>query len=164
MPSINKWANKQIETMKNHTVTMTTRTSQTQEKILLKQNIGTAVDKSNGDEQYEEVAKDILKRSFLQHNALKWLWTQTVVDITNTLHEVAQMVLHDQNVSPEVRKKRAEALSLLGDYFQNAKGAGAAIPEQEGLEEVAFHAMLDTVWRQEKAARTQYTKTVVEEE
>jgi hypothetical protein len=163
MPSINNWALKQIETMKDKTLSMTIKTSKTQENILLRQNVGTAVDKSDGDEQLEEVAKDILKKSFLQSNALKWLWTQTVVDITSTLHEVAQMVLNDRNVSPEVRKKRGEGLLVLGEIFQNVKGTGVEIPEQEGLEEVAFHAMLDTVWRQEKAARTQY-ETVAEAE
>ena len=101
---------------------------------------------------------DILKSSQLQANALQWLWTQTTVDVTNTVHEAARMVLHDRNVTDEVRKKRGEALLALGELFQAAErpSNGEKIAEQEGYEEVAFHAMLDTIWRQEKASRAQY--------
>jgi hypothetical protein len=76
-----------------------------------------------------------------------------VVDITTTLHEVAQMVLYDQNVTADVRKKRGEALFAMGEIFQKAEGKNLPNAEQEGLEEVAFHSLLDTVWRQETASR-----------
>lgn len=153
MPSIHQWAKKQMETMK-HKTQMTTRFS-TKDKITLKQNVGTALDKSQGDQELEQKAMEILKNSHLQQNALKWLWTQTVVDITNTLHETAQMVLMDSNVSQDVRKKRGEGLKVLGEIFSSTDLIDQD-PEQEGLEEVAFHAMLDTIWRQEKAARAHY--------
>jgi hypothetical protein len=159
MPSISNWAKKQLETMKVGTRQVATKAKNVggdKENLTFTKSVGTAIDKSEGDADLEEVAKDILKKSFLQSNALKMLWTKTVVDITNTLHEVAQMVLHDQNVSTDTRKKRGEALAALGEIFQTAKGKELPIPEQEGLEEIAFHAMLDTVWRQETAARTQY--------
>jgi hypothetical protein len=124
------------------------------EKISFNQAVGTAVQISDGDTAVEEVAKEVLGRHVsLQEQALKLLWTQTVVDITSTLHEVAQMVLHDQNVAAGVRKLRGEGLLLLGGIFEKTKPREGSIPEQEGLEEVAFYAMLDTVWRQEAAAR-----------
>jgi hypothetical protein len=156
MPSISKWAKRQVETTKVTTKIVSAKVKNVggdQERISFNKNVGTAIDKSVGDADLEEVALDILKKSHLQAKAIGMLWTQTVVDITTTLHEVAQMVLHDQNVTADVRKKRGEAMFAMGEIFQKAEGKSLPIPEQEGLEEVAFHAMLDTVWRQETASR-----------
>jgi hypothetical protein len=76
------------------------------------------------------------------------------VDITNTLHEAAEMVLYDQNVSAEIRKKRGQGLQTLGEIFQTAsKRHDIPNIEQQEMEEIAFNAMLDTVWRQETKAR-----------
>jgi hypothetical protein len=65
------------------------------------------------------------------------------------------MVLNDRNVPPEIRKARARALEALGSILENVERAeGEECPvQQKELEKVAFHAMLDTVWRQEMAAR-----------
>ena len=41
---------------------------------------------------------------------LNIMWTTTVVDITTTLHQVVQMVLHDQSVDLSIRKRRAGGL------------------------------------------------------
>jgi hypothetical protein len=156
MPSISKWAQRQREVVKSHGE-MVGRSIKAiggdKERQSLEHNVGTAIDKSQGNALAEGLAKDILRKSALQAKALKILWQQTVVDITNTLHEAAQMVLHDRNVPNKVRKKRAEALECLGQIFQNENGKDKPIPEQAGLEEVAFHAMLETVWRKEMAAR-----------
>jgi hypothetical protein len=156
MPSISKWAKRQVETTKVTTKKVSAKVKNVggdQERISFNKTVGTAIDKSVGDADLEEVALDILKKSHLQAKAIEMMWTQTVVDITTTLHEVAQMVLYDQNVTADVRKKRGEALFAKGEIFQKAEGKSLPIPEQEGLEEVAFHAMLDTVWRQETASR-----------
>jgi X-domain of DnaJ-containing len=64
------------------------------------------------------------------------------------------MVLNDQNVSIDVRKARAKALDCCGEIFQKAERSNQVpIAEQKELEQVAFHAMLDTVWRQEMNVR-----------
>jgi len=77
-------------------------------------------------------------------------------DDYSTVKEAAQMVLNDQSVTPDVRKKRAEALEVCGGIFEKATKCGDEqySSQQKELEKVAFHAMLDTVWRQEIAART----------
>ena len=124
-----------------------------EEQERIEQNVGLAIDLAEGNALAEALAKDILRKSSLQATALKLLWQQTVVDITNTVHEAAQMVFYDRNVSNDVRRKRAEALECLGQIFKNDMGKDQPIPEQAGLEEVAFHAVLETVWRKELAAR-----------
>jgi hypothetical protein len=65
------------------------------------------------------------------------------------------MVLNDHNVSKEVRKARGKGLEACGQIFEKAeRREGENIPKQQlELQTVAFHAMLDTVWRQEMNAR-----------
>jgi hypothetical protein len=157
MPSIRNWAKRQTETMKVQTKQISRdiqNLTGDADKQHLNRQVGTAIDKSEGDADLEELAKDILKKSHLQRTALQIMWTQTVVDISNTLHEVVQYVLHDQNVTAEVRKRRGEGLVALGEIFQNATSTSES-SEQKELEETAFHAMLDTVWRQEMGTREQ---------
>jgi len=87
---------------------------------------------------------------------LKILWFTTVVDITSTLHETCQMVLHDQAVDKETRERRGHALKALGEIWMEC-------PEPEGMseaekdaktlyEEAAYNAMLETIARKEAAA------------
>lgn len=83
------------------------------------------------------------------------MWTTTVVDITTTLHEVTKMVLYDQSVDKDTRKKRAYGLKNMGEIFM-----ACPAPEQSGqpedakklYEEAAFAAMLETVKRKEESA------------
>ena len=128
------------------------------DRISLNQQVGSVIDKTEGDEDLEQVGKQVLKNA-LQNKVVRILWQQTVVDITNTIHEAAQMVLHDQNVSAENRKKRGQGLQILGEIFQTAKKRDVPIIAQEEMEEIAFNAMLDTVWRQESAARAMSSDT-----
>jgi hypothetical protein len=155
MPSISRWAKKQSETMKFDTQRLSTNVKHVagdMERISFNQQVGSVIDKTEGDEDLELVGKQILKNA-LQNKVVRMLWQQTVVDITNTIHEAAQMVLHDQNVTAEIRKKRGQGLQTLGEIFQTAKKRDIPIIEQQEMEEIAFNAMLDTVWRQESAAR-----------
>jgi hypothetical protein len=122
------------------------------DRISLNHQVGSVIDKTQGDTDLEQVGKEILKNA-LQNKVVRILWKQTVVDITNTIHEAAQMVLHDQNMSAEIRKKRGHGLQTLGEIFQTAKKRDIPRIEQEEMEEIAFNAMLDTVWRQESAVR-----------
>jgi X-domain of DnaJ-containing len=158
MPSISAWAKRQTVSLKYSTKktgeefgTMGGK----KEMVTLHRNVGKAIAKSAGDEELQEVAMDVLKKSTLKQSAIDLLWQQTVVDITNTVYEAAQMVLHDQNVTPEIRKARAEGLEVCGGIFaksERPEGVSAP-PDQEELEKVAFHAVLDTVWRQEMSSR-----------
>lgn len=158
MPSISKWAKKQKVCLEHGTKKTTKKLASLggeKERVALQRQVGTAIDKTDGDEELEEVAMDVLKKSRLKQTAIDLLWQQTVVDITSTVHEAAQIVLYDQNATPEVRKARAEGMEVLGQIFANAeKPAGLpANTAQLELETVAFHAVLDTIWRQEMNAR-----------
>lgn len=158
MPSISDWARKQAEKVKSNTERLAHKVSSVggdKDQVSLHQCVGTAIDKSDGDADLEDMAMDALKKSRLQRTALDLLWRQTVVDITNTIHESAQMVLNDHSVSSDIRKRRAKALEACGDIFEKAvRRSGESVPlQQKELEQIAFHAMLDTVWRQEMAAR-----------
>lgn len=157
MPAISKWAQKQLAEVKSRGEMVGQQINKTiggdRDRQSLEENVRIAIEKSEGDARAEGLAKDILKKSALQSKALKLLWQQTVVDITNTVHEAVQMVLYDRNVSNDVRKKRAEALECLGEIFSNETGKDQPIPEEAGLQEVAFSAILETMWRKEKASR-----------
>ena len=115
--------------------------------------VSTAVEKSAGDEELEDIAMDALKKSRLRKTAMDLLWQQTVVDITSTVKEAAQMVLNDRSVAPTVRKARAEALEVCGSIYEKSeRDTDPSTYNEKGLEKVAFHAMLATVWRQEVTA------------
>lgn len=89
------------------------------------------------------------------------MWTTTVVDITTTLHEAAQMVLHDQSVDKDTRKKRAYGLKNMGEIFMACpapKQSGQPEDAKKLYEEAAFAAMLETVKRKEEAAHTASVK------
>mmetsp|Transcript_22268 Transcript_22268/g.24807 ORF Transcript_22268/g.24807 Transcript_22268/m.24807 type:complete len:566 (+) Transcript_22268:39-1736(+) len=157
MPSISRWAKKQNEALKvctNTIIEKTIKVGGNKDNRDLHAHVSIAIDKSAGDEELEELAMDALKNSNLKKKALDLLWQETVVDITSTVKEAAQMVLNDQNITPDVRKARAQGLEMFGVIFENCEKAGDLIStDQKELEKVAFHAMLDTVWRQEVAEK-----------
>mgnify|MGYP002784715593 CR=1 FL=1 len=159
MPSIGQWAQKQVHSLQaqraNWSYNATHPFGGDSNRDHIDRTVARAVRK-------ETPLTALQDSSTLQSTALELLWRQTVVDITTTIHEAAQMVLHDINVSDQVRKKRGEALECLGSIFQEQVGTDAPIPEQPVLEQVAFHALLDTVWRNEVAARKDYTKELGE--
>ena len=158
MPSVSRWAKKQNEMMKLSTMEVIKKTCQIggkTENRELHMQVSTAIEKSAGDEELEDLAMDALKLSHLQQTAMELLWQQTVVDITSTVKEAAQMVLNDLSVSPEVRKARAEGLEVCGGIFERAErnnSSDSCTYDEKDLEQVAFHAMLKTVWMQEAAA------------
>ncbi len=150
MPSIGQWAQKQLQALQSNSETIRRSVSHPfggdPDRDRLDETVGKAMENDT------ELAS-LQESSSLQSQALEILWRQTVVDITTTVHQAAQMVFYDRNVTDQVRKKRAEALECLGTLFQEEMGKSTPIPEQAGLEQVAFHALLDTVWRKEVAAR-----------
>mmetsp|Transcript_52860 Transcript_52860/g.128193 ORF Transcript_52860/g.128193 Transcript_52860/m.128193 type:complete len:549 (-) Transcript_52860:1501-3147(-) len=157
MPNISAWAKKRrvdIDVSTKKVSQKVTEVGGNKKQLAIQKNVGTAIDKAGGDDELQEVAMDVLRKSHLQETAVDLLWQQTVVDITSTIHEAASMVLNDQNASIDVRKARANALNCCGEIFQNAERSNQlAASEQKELEQVAFHAMLDTVWRQEMNVR-----------
>jgi len=156
MPSISRWAKKEKESIKfrrNKAIEKTHEIGGRPEKREMHLHVSTAVEKSVGDGELKELAMDALKKSQLRKTAMDLLWQQTVVDITSTVKEAAQMVLNDQSVSPVVRKARAEGLEVCGGIFENSeRNTDHCTNNEKGLEKVAFHAMLNTVWRQEVEA------------
>jgi len=52
---------------------------------------------------------------------LEALWSVSALDIESTLRSVCDKVCHDKSVKKEVRKKRCEALSVLGKIFQTTE-------------------------------------------
>eukprot|EP00584_Thalassiosira_punctigera_P001925 CAMPEP_0172543472 /NCGR_PEP_ID=MMETSP1067-20121228/13860_1 /TAXON_ID=265564 ORGANISM="Thalassiosira punctigera, Strain Tpunct2005C2" /NCGR_SAMPLE_ID=MMETSP1067 /ASSEMBLY_ACC=CAM_ASM_000444 /LENGTH=559 /DNA_ID=CAMNT_0013329897 /DNA_START=138 /DNA_END=1817 /DNA_ORIENTATION=+ len=88
---------------------------------------------------------------------LNVMWTTTVVDITTTLHEAAQMVLHDQSVDKDTRKRRGYGLKHLGEIFMACKTPLESNQPEDAkklYEEAAFAAMLETIKRKEEATRS----------
>ena len=156
MPSISRWAKKQNKAMKLNTDKIIENTRLIGGNIENREihlQVSTAIEKSAGDEELEEVAMDALKKSNLHNTAMDLLWQQTVVDITSTVKEAAQMVLNDQSVAPTVRKARAEGLEVCGGIFEKSeRNTDRCTYNERGLEQVAFHAMLNTVWMQELTA------------
>lgn len=159
MPSIQKWAQRQVRSLQSQgarlSQTVTHPFGGDSNRDHLDRTVARAVQKDTPLTALQE-------SSTLQSTAMELLWRQTVVDITTTVHQAAQMVLHDRNVTDQVRKKRGEALECLGSIFQEQEGKGAPIPEQSVLEQVAFHALLDTVWRNEVSSRKDYKEELGE--
>ena len=107
----------------------------------------------------EEERKD--KAAAMEHaqmfGMLNIMWTTTVVDITTTLHQVVQMVLHDQSVDLSTRKRRAGGLQEMGTIFMALSApneSGQPEDAKKLYEEAAFAAMLETIKRKEEASHS----------
>ena len=88
---------------------------------------------------------------------LNIMWTTTVVDITTTLHQVVQMVLHDQSVDLSTRKRRAGGLQEMGAIFMALSAPNESDQPEDAkkmYEEAAFAAMLETIKRKEEASHS----------
>ncbi len=85
---------------------------------------------------------------------LKILWSTTVVDITNTLHEMAQMLCYDQSVDLTTRTKRGHGLKNLGEIWMEcpAQEEPDNMDTKHLYEEAAFAAMVETIKRKDEAA------------
>lgn len=156
LPSVSNWSKKQLETMR-HTSRVNTAKALTLAGDMDKMTLEAAVKESalhsamTDDERKvtEKILNEQVGEQFLQ-----FMWKTTVVDITNTIHEAAQMVLYDQSVSVDTRKKRGLALKLLGELFMAQpvpEGPNFDRDGQQSYEEVAFSAMLETIMRKEKS-------------
>lgn len=157
MPSIAAWAKKQHSTLMSTAKSGAFQLSRVagdpdDHTVQAAINVSDFVNKSKEEQ-------DILQKELdeqVRVNFLRSMWTQTVLDITNTLHEVSQMVLFDQSVDADIRRQRAEGLQLLGEIFSSQPrpdGPNFAMDGQLSYEEVAFAAMLDTCVRKEQWSR-----------
>ncbi|KAJ3121596.1 hypothetical protein HK098_003569 [Nowakowskiella sp. JEL0407] len=83
---------------------------------------------SNGEaagDDYEMTEEERELRRKLEAEAtskgLEALWRGSKLEVEGVLREVCDKVLGDEAVSVEIRKRRAEALQVLGEEFSNAK-------------------------------------------
>lgn len=158
MPSIAKWAEKQKASMEKHKDARKNKMDTLKagmEAMKIKAELDKEMAEAKTDE--EKAAVEAKMEEATGAAMLKILWFTTVVDITTTLHETCQMVLHDQAVDKETRERRGHALKNLGEVWMTC-------PEPEGMseaekdaktlyEEAAYNAMLETIARNEAAAR-----------
>jgi len=82
------------------------------------------------------------------------MWAMTVVDLSVTLREVVMKVLKDQSVSGDVRKKRAEAIQVLGVIWEEQKKLGEDDMQQsvrQMMEDATAAAMEATLEKQRNA-------------
>jgi hypothetical protein len=149
MPSIARWARKQrittermIQATAEKMGAFVARSAR--EKKLQDEANLLLLEEATDEETFDRIGKD----------ALDVMWTRTAVDVANTVHEASQMVLFDQDLNPETRKRRGLALEALGQVFQSAdfRKPDESIHAQSEYERIAFYAVLETIRNQEIAA------------
>jgi len=156
MPSIVQWAKAQQSKMEDSADTSKAKREGLMagmKMMTLQQKHQAEIAKATTEEEKKE--KTAAMEQELTLGMLNIMWTTTVVDITATLHEVVEMVLHDQSVDKDARKRRAHGLKKLGEIFMECKGSPSIGGDAKKLyEEAAFAAMLETIKRKEEAAHT----------
>ena len=157
MPSIGKWAANQkakldskSEKNKNQMDTLRTGIGM----MTLQAKFAQRLAEAKTDEEKKAIQDEM--ETAMSTTMLKILWTTTVVDITNTLYEVIQMVLFDQSVDKATRERRAHGLKKLGEVFMECPEPELGENEEEKdakklYEEAAFAAMLETIKKKEEA-------------
>lgn len=158
MPSIAKWAKGHYAHMQRSGDTSKAKRDGLvagMKMMTTKQNAERELAEAKTDEERKE--KQAAMEDVQVTGMLNIMWTTTVVDITTTLHEVAQLVLHDQSVSKDVRKRRGYGLKHLGEIFMACSTPMESDQPEDAkklYEEAAFAAMLETIRRKEEAARS----------
>jgi hypothetical protein len=156
MPSIAQWAKAQQSKMEGSADTSKAKRDNLMagmKMMTLQQAHQAEIAKATTEKERKE--KEAAMEQELTLGMLNVMWTTTVVDITATLHEVVEMVLKDQSVDKDARKRRAHGLKHLGEIFMECKGSPSIGGDAKKLyEEAAFAAMLETIKRKEEAAHT----------
>lgn len=158
MVSLSKWAKSRHAKLKRGHAANTNKIDTLKagmEAMKVQQKVAKELEEAKTDEERKKVEQKL--EDSMSGTILKILWTTTVVDITNTLHETCQMVMFDQSVDKEAREKRANALKTLGEIFEECPEPEKEEGEEEAdakklYEEAAFAAMLETIKRKEEAA------------
>mmetsp|Transcript_22673 Transcript_22673/g.34662 ORF Transcript_22673/g.34662 Transcript_22673/m.34662 type:complete len:162 (+) Transcript_22673:1273-1758(+) len=114
--------------------------------------------KATTEEEKDAVQAELEEQN--QSNLLGLLWTSTSIDITNTLNVATQMVLFDQSVNVETRKKRGFALRALGEIFEAAPTPEDGKTAQAAYEEAAQAAMVETLKRKDEVEKAATVETM----
>ena len=156
MPSIAQWAKAQQSKMKDSAETSKAKRDGLMAgmtMMTLQQKHQAEIAKATTDEEKKKLKAAMEQQLMLAK--LNVYWTTTVVDLTTTLHEVVEMVLHDQSVNKDTRIRRAYGLKHLGEMFMECKGRPSIGGDAKKMyEEAAFAAMLETIKRKEEAAHS----------
>ena len=151
------WAKKQYASLKENTESgafKVSRVAGDSDKLAVRNAVNSSDFCNKPKEEQDELQKELAQQ--VRGNFLRTMWTTTVLDIANTLHEAAQMVLFDQSVDKETRLLRGEGLKLLGEIFSaqpRPEGPNFTMDGQLAYEEVAFAAMLETCVHKEQWRR-----------
>jgi hypothetical protein len=156
LPAVSDWAKSLGAKMKKDRESNKNKYSQMKsalDAMIKTQQYEKKLAEAKTDEEKAAVQKEM--EANMASTLLQIMWTTTVVDLTSTLWEVAQMMFFDQSVDKEIRKKRAHGLKSLGEVFMETpapkKKPGEEKDAQKLYEEAAFAAMLETVQRQDQA-------------
>jgi len=158
-PSISQWASSQHAKMKKgraKTKNQVDTIKAAMDTMQMQQKATAELAKAQTEEEKKAAEAKLAKE--MHAGMLNVFWTMTVVDITSTLHEAVQMVLFDQAVSLDVRKRRAHGIKKLGEIFsecpapEGKDGEGPEPDAQRLYEEAAFAAMLETIQRKDQAS------------
>ena len=156
MPSVAQWAKAQQSKMEESAEGSKAKRDGLMagmKMMTLQQKHAAEIAQAKTEEEKKE--KEAAMEQEMVIHMLSVMWTTTVVDITTTLHEVVEMVLHDQSVDSDARKRRAHGLKKMGEIFMECKGESSIGGDAKKLyEEAAFAAMLETIKRKEEAAQT----------
>ena len=158
LPSISKWAAGRQAQMKarrakgkNAIEALTTGIDMMQVQATFEHKMKEA----KTDEEREAATKEM--ENAAAESMLKMLWTTLVVDVTSTIHEVAQMLFHDEAADAKTRKLRAQGLKALGQTFMDCpvppkdEASEKKMDAKAMYEEAAFNAMLETMKRKDEA-------------
>merc|ERR1712194_746245 len=153
LPSISKWASSHSARMKSQQAVGKTAIdgiTTGMDMMAVQAKYEKKMKEATTDEEREAATNEMEKAA--SENLLKVLWTTTVVDITSTLHEVAQMVFFDESVDKKTRKLRGYGLKALGDTFMDcpAPENSEEMDAKAVYEEAAFNAMLETMKRKDE--------------
>lgn len=154
LPSLSKWAQRQGASLEKKTYTNKNKMEQLKagmEMMRVQNELQMKMQEAKTEEEKSKIARE------LEDNAMKTmlmiLWTNTVVDISSTIFEVAHMVFYDQSVDKETRMARSDAVKSLGEVWMEAPEPPAENDEEKDAkklyEEAAFAAMLETAKRKD---------------
>jgi len=156
MPSIAKWGKAQYAKMEQSADSTKNKRDGLvagMKMMTLQQKAAQDMENAKTDEERKKIQTEMENAQVV--GMLSIMWITTVVDITSTLHEVAQMVLHDVSVDKDTRLRRGHGLKKMGEIFMDCKTPTESVQPEDAkklYEEAAMAAMLETIKRKEEEA------------